>query len=96
MLGTHRFALLIKLCGMASKTNLNTNGKRMASAKNSEQVTTVQSTFDYYKYQLNEPHLAFAANSSLLATTLSIVWAMSTLDAIVTGIQLIRFGDTDL
>ena len=67
-----------------------------ASAKNSGQVATLQATFDYYKVHLNESHLTFAADSSLLATTLSLVWAMTTLDAIGTGIQFFQFGDTYL
>ena len=72
---------------MASEANLNPIWKRIASAKKSEQISTLQATFDYYKDQLNEPHLTFSSYSSLLATTLSLVWDMTTLDAIGTGIQ---------
>ena len=68
----------------------------MASAKKLEQVSTLQANFDYYKDQLNEPHLTFASNTSLLSTTLSLFWAMNTLDAIGTAIQVFLFRDTDL
>ena len=91
-----RFALLLKLCGVARETNLNPIWKRMASAKKSEQVATLRATFDYYKDQLNHPYLTVASNSSILSTMLSLVWAMTTLDAIGTGIQFFQFGDTDL
>ena len=81
---------------MASKSNLNPIWKRIASAKNLEQVTTFQATFGYYKDQLNETHITFVADSSLLATTLNLVWDMTTLVAIGNSIQSFRFVDTDL
>ena len=95
-LGPHQFALLLELCVLAREANLNPIWKNMASAKNPEQVDTLQATFGYYKDQLNKPHLTFAADLYLLDTTLIIVWAMTTLDAIGTGIHFFQFGDTDL
>ena len=89
-LGPQWFALLLKLYGVAIEYNLNPICKRMSSAKKSEQVATLQATFKYYKNHLNEPHLTFAADSSLLDTMLSLFWAMTTLDAIGTGIQFFR------
>ena len=68
-----RFSLLLKLCGVASESGLNPIWKRMAIAKKSEQVVTLYATFNYYMDQLNEPHLTFAANSSLLSTELCLV-----------------------
>ena len=86
-LGLQRFTPLLKLCGVASEGNLNPIWKVMASEKNSEQVTMLQATFDYYNDQLNYPHITFAADLFPLATTFSLVWTMSTLDSIGTIIQ---------
>ena len=86
-IGHQRFAILLKLYGGTREDNLNPIWKRMASAKKSEKVATLQTTFDYYKDQLNNPHLTFASEYSLLATLLSLVWTMTTLDAIGTGIN---------
>ena len=89
-------SIFLNLCGVARKANLNPIWKRMASVKNSEQVATLQATFVYYKYQFNYLHVTFASNLSLISTTLSLVWAMTTLDAIGNSIQFFRFGDTEL
>ena len=95
-LGPQRFHLLLRLSGVATEQNLNPFWTRIAAARKSEQVATMQATFDHFRNQLNEPHLTFAADASLLQTTVSMVWSMTTLDAIGTGIQFFRFGDTDL
>ena len=95
-LGTQRFQLLLKLSGVATEANLNPFWTRVATSRKSEQVAILQATFDHYRNQLNEPHLTFAADASLLQTTVSMVWSMTTLDSIGTGIQFFRFGDTDL
>ena len=86
-LGSQQFSLLLKLCGVTSKANLNPIWKRIASAKNSELDATLQVTFGYYKDQFNELHITFSSYLSLLATKLSLFWAVTTLDAIGTGIQ---------
>lgn len=51
---------------------------------------------DHYKDQNSKPHLTFAADLALLATTISLAWQMTTLDAIGTGFQLFCFSDTDV
>ena len=95
-LGNQRFALLLKIYGVARKANLKHIWKRMASAKKSEQVATLQATFNYYKDQLNDPNLTFASKSSFLSTKLILVWEMTTLDTIGTSIQFFRFRDIEL
>ena len=45
-LGPQKFALFLKLWGVATEDNLNPIWKRMASAKKSEQVSTLQVTLD--------------------------------------------------
>ena len=52
--------------------------------------------FDHYKDQLNKPQLTFAAATLVLQTTIILVWAMTTLDAIGTCIQFFCLGDTNL
>ena len=95
-LGPQWFALLLKLYGVAIEYNLNPICKRMSSAKKSEQVATLQATFVYYKDQFNYLHVTFASNLSLISTTLSLVWSMTTLNAIGNSIQFFRFVYTDL
>ena len=81
---------------MTTEANLSPIWSQRANAKKSEQVAILQASFDHYRDQLSEPYLTCAAESSMLQATLSMIWMITTTDAINTGIQFFHFGDTNL
>jgi len=69
---------------------------RMAATKKSARLGVFQAYIDTAKERLNKEHLTFVADNALLNATLSLSWAMVHKGAIGTGMNMFRFGDTDV
>ena len=56
----------------------------------------MQVAYDEAIFGLCEHHLTMTTHAAMVTTTVSLTWYMTTKDAIGTGINPFRFGDTDL
>ena len=95
-MGHERFDLLLRLSRAQNEQQLAPIWSRLANTKKSSWASTVQAAYDSVKENLNEPHLTMVANTAMVNTTVSLSWYLTTKDAIDTGINPFRFGETDL
>jgi len=96
MLGTELSDKLRRISLALSDAQLSPFWHRMAGTKKAARLGVLQAYIDAAKDTLNEEHLTFVADNALLNATLSLLWAMVHKDAIGTGINPFRFGDTDV
>jgi hypothetical protein len=96
MLGIELTDKLRRVSHAATDAELSAFWHRMAATKKSARLGVFQAYIDAAKERLNEEHLTFVADNALLNATLSLSWAMVHKDAIGTGVNMFRFGDTDV